>query len=452
MKKKRFMQVIAVLILFLLFAGVSYADNPVIRSTFTADPAALVYNNTVYLYTGHDEAAANGTGYVMKDWKVYSSTDMVNWTDRGTPLSVSAFSWASGDAWAGQVIERNGKFYWYICAEHKTIPGKAIGVAVSNSPTGPFTDALGHALITNNMTSFVSSNWDDIDPAVFIDDNGDAYLYWGNSALMYVKLNSDMISYSGSINNVSVPSFTEAPWLHKHNNTYYLSYASGWPESISYATSSSPTGPWTYKGVIMAPTSNSGTNHQAIIEYKGQPYFIYHTGALPTGGDYRRSVAIEKFNYNADGTIPTLQATSTGVNGTMNRIQSYNYTDMYFRHQFFDARIDANVSPSTDQYWQLTSGLANSGSDYVSFQSAYYPGYYLRHNGFDFVLEKDDGTSQFKQDATFKKVAGLKDSSWTSFQSYNYPTMYIRHSAFELKLQTISTDQDKQDATFKIVN
>ncbi|WP_224753399.1 family 43 glycosylhydrolase [Paenibacillus terricola] len=114
--------------------------------------------------------------------------------------------------------------------------------------------------------------------------------------------------------------FTEAPWLHKRNVIYYLSYASGWPESISYATSSSPTGPWTYRGVIMQPTGTSGTNHQAIIEFKGQPYFIYHTGALPTGADYRRSVAIEKFNYNADGTIPTINQTSTGVNGSKQRI------------------------------------------------------------------------------------------------------------------------------------
>ncbi|RRJ65754.1 1,4-beta-xylanase [Paenibacillus oralis] len=450
--KKGLVQVSLVLVLLWMSAAVCFADNPVIGNTFTADPAAMVYNNRVYLYTGHDEADVNGTGYVMKDWKVYSSTDMVNWTDHGTPLSVSAFSWAKGDAWASQVIERNGKFYWYICAEHKTIPGKAIGVAISDSPTGPFRDALGRALITNDMTKFSSSYWDDIDPAVFIDDDGQAYLYWGNSVLMYAKLNSDMVSISGSITSVSLPNFTEAPWLHKRNGIYYLSYASGWPESISYATSQSPTGPWTYRGVIMEPTAHSGTNHQAIIEFKGQAYFIYHNGALPTGGDYRRSVAIEKFNYNSDGTIPTLQPTSTGVNGTMNRIQSYNFPNMYVRHQNYDARIDENVSPSTDQYWQIVPGLANNGTDYVSIKSVYFPGYYLRHNSFDFVLEKDNGTTQFKADATFKKVAGLKNSSWTSLQSYNYPTMYIRHIGYELKLQTISTDQDKQDATFRLVN
>lgn len=447
------------LVLLWTSAATCFADNPVVLNTYTADPAAMVYNNTVYLYTGHDEASATGTGYVMRDWKVYSSTDMVNWTDRGTPMAVSAFGWAKGDAWAGQVIERNGKFYWYICAEHKTIPGKAIGVAVSDSPTGPFRDALGHALITNDMTKFSGISWDDIDPSVMIDDNGQAYLYWGNTALMYVKLNSDMISYSGSINSVPLTQasigptqFTEAPWIDKRNGLYYLSYASGWPEAISYSTSTSPTGPWTYRGVIMAPTGTSGTNHQAIIEYKGQPYFIYHNGALPTGGDYRRSVAIEKFNYNADGTIPVLSQTSTGVNGVKNRLQSYNFQNMFVRHASFDVTIDTNISPAGDQYWQVVPGLANGGSEYVSFQSVYYPGYYLRHSNYDFVLAKNDGTDTFKADATFKKVPGLKDATWTSFQSYNFPARYIRHSAYQLKLDPISTDQEKQDATFKIVN
>jgi hypothetical protein len=449
---------LAAMFLILTFASVSYADNPIIRNTFTADPAALVYNDTVYLYTGHDEAAI-GQGYTMRDWKVYSSTDMVNWVDRGTPLAVSAFAWAKADAWAGQVIERNGKFYWYICAEHNTIPGKAIGVAVSDSPTGPFRDALGRALITNDMTKFTNISWDDIDPTVFIDTDGQAYLYWGNTALMYVKLNNDMISYSGSIQNVPLTQaafgpthYTEAPWLHKRNGLYYLSYASGWPESISYSTSTSPTGPWTYRGVIMPPIGTSGTNHQAIIDYKGQSYFIYHNGALPTGGDYRRSVAIEKFTYNADGSIPQLLQTSTGVNGIKNRVQSYNFQTQFMRHMNFDARIDANISPAEDQYWQIVPGLANGGSDYVSFQSVYFPGYYLRHSNYDFVLAKDDGTATFKADATFKKVPGLKDSTWSSFQSYNFPTRYIRHFNYELKLEPISTDTEKQDATWKITN
>ncbi|HYH03389.1 MAG TPA: family 43 glycosylhydrolase, partial [Bacillota bacterium] len=202
--KNKVTRVLLLLIIVLTLVSVSFADNPVVKTVYTADPAALVYNGRVYLYTGHDEAAAGGTAYVMKNWLCYSSSDMGNWTSHGSPLSVSTFSWAKADAWAGQVIYRNGKFYWYICAEHKTIPGKAIGVAVSSSPTGPFTDARGSALITNNMTTQTSIGWDDIDPTVFIDDNGQAYLYWGNTVCKYVKLKSNMTEIDGSIKTVSL--------------------------------------------------------------------------------------------------------------------------------------------------------------------------------------------------------------------------------------------------------
>lgn len=440
------------LIMVFLFATACFADNPIIRNIYTADAAALVHNGTVYLYTGHDEAPVGGSSYVMRDWRCFSSTDMVNWTDRGTPLAVSAFSWAKGDAWASQVVYRNGKFYWYVCVEHKTIPGKAIGVAVSSSPTGPFTDALGKALITNDMTKKTDITWDDIDPTVLVDDDGQAYLYWGNTVCMYAKLKSSMIEIDGSIQTVSLPSYTEAPWLHKRNGTYYLSYAYGWPEQIAYATSSSPTGPWIYRGIIMGTTGTSGTNHQAIIDFNNQSYFIYHNGALPTGGDYRRSVCIEKLTYNSDGAINPIAQTSTGVNGVMNRLQSYNNQNMYIRHINMDARIDPNVSPALDAQWQVVPGLANSSNGYVSFQSVNYPGYYLRHYDYDFVLAKNDGTATFAADATFKKVAGLKDSSWSSFQSYNFPTRYIRHINYLLKLDPIGTDTEKQDATFKVTN
>ncbi len=315
MKRNFVMAMISILIIIIFAASVGLAMNPIFSNVFTADPAALVYNGTVYLYTGHDEAALGGTSYAMNNWLCYSSTDLINWTNRGTPLLVSAFSWAKADAWAGQVIYRNGKFYWYICAEHKTIPGKAIGVAVSTSPTGPFTDAKGSALITNNMTTQTSISWDDIDPTVFIDDDGQAYLYWGNTVCYYVKLNSDMISYSGSIQTVNLPNFTEAPWLHKRNGIYYLSYAYEWPEKIAYATSTSPTGPWTYRGIINDYVPNCGTNHQSIIEFNGNSYFIYHNGII--GGDYRRSVCIDRLYYNSDGTIKQVVQTNAGLGSTV---------------------------------------------------------------------------------------------------------------------------------------
>ncbi|TGE08859.1 glycoside hydrolase family 43 protein [Hymenobacter fodinae] len=288
--------------------------NPIIKDKYTADPAAMVYKGTVYLYTGHDEAPARQERYVMNDWLCYSSTDMVNWKEHPSPLSVKAFSWAKGDAWASQVIERNGKFYWYVAVEHGSIPGKSIGVAVSDSPTGPFKDARGSAIITNNMTESPIS-WDDIDPTVYIDDKGQAYLYWGNTNCYWAKLKPNMTELDGPINKVTtLPKFTEAPWIHKHNGWYYLSYAYQFPEKIAYAMSRSIEGPWEFKGILNEVAGNSNTNHQAIIDFKGQSYFIYHNGSIPTdGGSFRRSVCIDQLYYNKDGTMKRVVMTTEGV-------------------------------------------------------------------------------------------------------------------------------------------
>lgn len=448
--KKGFKPMLLMLIMMMFWSGICFGDNPVIKETFTADPAALEYRGRVYLYTGHDEAAVGGGSYVMNDWLCFSSSDLVNWTRHGEVLWVDTFSWAKADAWAGQVVHRDGKFYWYICAEHATIPGKAIGVAVSSSPTGPFVDARGSALITNNMTTQTSISWDDIDPTVFIDDDGQAYLYWGNTVCKYAKLKRNMIEIDGAIHTVSLPNFTEAPWLHKRNGIYYLSYAHGWPEQIAYATSSGPTGPWTYRGIINGVIPGCGTNHQAIIDFKGASYFIYHNAALPTGGDYRRSVCIERLYYNADGTIQPIIQTSTGLDGVKTMVRSVNYPSYYIRHVNFDVVLDSYLDPRMDSQWQIVPGLANANG-YVSFQSVSYPGYYLRHSGYDLQLVKNDGSDLFKADATFKQVSGLAGSGY-SFQSYNYPERYLRHYEYLLRIDPISTDLDRQDATFNLIS
>ncbi len=300
------------------------ADNPIVQHVYTADPAPLVHNGRVYLYTGHDEDGS--TSFVMKDWRVWSSADMVNWTDHGSPLSLNTFSWASTDAWAGQAIERGGKFYWYVPVTARATGRMAIGVAVSDSPTGPFRDALGHPLMENT----------EIDPTVFIDDDGQAYLYWGNPNLWYVKLNADMTSYAGSpaqiplttagfgtrTDNPDRPTlYEEAPWIYKRNGLYYMVFAAKCcSEFIAYSTAPSPTGPWTYRGTVMPTQGTSFTNHAGIVDFQGNSYFFYQNGALPGGGNFTRSVAVEKFSYNADGTIPTINMTNTGAPqlGTLN--------------------------------------------------------------------------------------------------------------------------------------
>ncbi len=302
-------------------AATALADNPIVQTLYTADPAPMVYDGRVYLYTGHDEDTLVNGFYTMNDWRLYSSADMVNWTDHGSPLSYTSFTWASGDAWAGQVVERNGTFYYYVPITQRN-GGKVLGVATASSPLGPFTDALGHPLVSTSGC---------IDPTVFIDDDGQAYLYWGNPDLWYVKLNADMVSYQGSPTKVTLTTagfgtrtgdpnrttlYEEGPWFYKRGALYYMVYAAGGiPEYISYSTSSSPTGPWTYRGVIMPSQGKSFTNHPGVVDFQGNSYFFYHNGALPDGSGFHRSVAVEQFEYGNDGSFPTINMTSTGPAG-----------------------------------------------------------------------------------------------------------------------------------------
>lgn len=281
-----------------LFVSTAKAQMPVVQTKYTADPAPMVYNDTVYLYTTHDEDDADG--FKMLDWLLYTSTDMVNWTDHGVVASLKDFAWRKRDngAWAEHVVERDGKFYMY-CPLH----GNGIGVLVADSPYGPFKDPLGKPLV------WQQEHWEDIDPSVFIDDDGQAYMYWGNPNLYYVRLNKDMVSYSGGIVKVGkLEHYQEGPWFYKHGGRYYLAFASTCcPEGIGYAMSDSPTGPWQVKGHIMKPTDRSRGNHPGIIEYKGKSYVFglnYDLLRLETPEHHeRRSVSVAEMRYNPDGTI-----------------------------------------------------------------------------------------------------------------------------------------------------
>ena len=288
---------------FLLSCFVSFqwcfAENPLIQTNYTPDAAPMVYHDTVFLYTGHDED--NAIGFTMYNYLLYTSTDLVNWTDHGIIATTKDFSWATANgAWASQCIPRNGKFYYY-CAMN----GRGIGVLVSDSPYGPFTDPLGKPLITNG----------EIDPTVFIDDDDQAYLYFGNPTCRYVKLNKDMISYSGGV--VTLPplqTYQEGPWIYKRDKKYYLSWSSTCcPEGIGYAMSDNPAGPFTYKNSIMDGNPNSSGNQPGIFDFKGSTYttgftnelWYYYQGGRTIRYE-RRSVSLAQITFNADGTIPKI--------------------------------------------------------------------------------------------------------------------------------------------------
>ena len=274
---------------------------PVIQTKYTADPAPYVHGDTVYLYTTHDEDDAEG--FKMKDWLLYTSTDMVNWQDHGAVASLRDFPWYKGNngAWAECVVERDGKWYMY-CPIH----GNGIGVLVADSPYGPFKDVLGKPLVWRQ------EHWYDIDPSVWVDDDGRAYMYWGNPHTYCVELNEDMISLKGDIMTMApIADYQEGPWLWKRGGWYYLAFASTCcPEGIGYAMSKSPTGPWEHKGHIMDHTPRTRGNHPGIIEFKGKWYCFglnYDIFRLETSRHAeRRSVSAAEMTYNADGTIQEL--------------------------------------------------------------------------------------------------------------------------------------------------
>ena len=289
--------------------GKEQINMPLFQTKYTADPSPLVVGDTLFLYTSHDSSPEDiadpneksSAGFFMYDWLLWSTTDMVNWTEHGAVASLKEFPWRSRDngAWAIQTVERNGKYYLYA-----PLHGHGIGVLVSDSPYGPFKDPLGKPLV------WQKDHWDDIDPTVFVDDDGQAYMYWGNPNTYYVRLNDDMISLKGDIVKLDyhIEHYQEGPWFYKRNGLYYLSYATTCcPEALGYAISYTPTGPWEPKGYIMQPTERDRGNHPGIVDYKGHSYIFgqnYDLMHLETFVHHeRRSVSATEITYLPDGTI-----------------------------------------------------------------------------------------------------------------------------------------------------
>lgn len=283
--------------------------NPIIRDKHTADPAVLVEGDTLWLFAGHD-AAGKQSGYVMKDWLLYSTTDMKHWTEYPSPLRIDDFKWAdSHQAYAGHVARgKDGRYYWYVSTNWC-----GIGVAVSDKITGPYKDALGKPLLTNKDCFASKHSWACIDPAILIDDDGTPYIIWGNQECYYAKLKDNMTEIDGEIHRIDVPNFTEAPWMHKDNGKYYLTYASEWPEKIAYAVADHIGGPYTPMGIISEIAGNSNTTHPAIIKFRDSWLFFSHNGGLPDGTSYSRSIIAEPMSYDAEGRIRSIPATTEGV-------------------------------------------------------------------------------------------------------------------------------------------
>ena len=333
-----------------------FAQNPIISTMYTPDPAPFVHGDKVYLFVDHDEDGRN-RDFNMKDWALFSTEDMVNWTYLGTQVTTSVFKWARQGqrAWASQGVERNGKWYWYVCC-NKANGGDALAVAVADDPQGPWTDGIGGPL---------AEGFGFIDPTVFVDDDGRAYLFWGNKGLWYGELNDDMVSFKNGWQEVPgyhdpecfgelqskmnwakgqnemMTQYEEGPWLMKRNGTYILSYpAGGVPEHMAYSTAPTINGPWTYRGRIMDEAENSFTIHGGNITFKGRDFMFYHNGGLPGGGGYNRSACVEEFKWNADGSFPFIPFTKEGVITPIKNLDPYTRVEAETQAESRGLKVD----------------------------------------------------------------------------------------------------------------
>jgi arabinoxylan arabinofuranohydrolase len=321
----------------IILIGISidaFADYPIAGYRYIADPGSLVYNGRVYLFCSNDDDnEPAGTSYDMHSIVCVSSSDLKNWTDHGVVFNVPTdASWAS-KSWAPSVVQRNGKFYLYFGNG-----GSNIGVAVSDSPTGPYKDPLGKSLLNSNTAGVLpATNLWLFDPMTFIDDDGQAYMYFGGNGqdnMRVIKLNNDMINVNGSAERFTVPYFFEAAWMHKNKGKYYFSYSTnpGNGTRIDYMSSDKPTSGFSYVGVLSGqpPQNNGDNNHQAVFEFKGEWYQAYHNrivainAGVPTG--FRRNLAIDKIVHQSDGKI-------TQMVNTANGLQQLGYLNPFVRQE-----------------------------------------------------------------------------------------------------------------------
>jgi hypothetical protein len=341
----------------------AHAQNPFITNQFTADPTARVFGDRVYVYPSHDIRATPGRGrvgwFVMEDYHVFSSANLTSWTDHGVIVTQNKVPWVKPDSysmWAPDCIFRNGKYYFYFPSTPKdTTNGKGftIGVAVADKPIGPFVP---------QPTSIKGVRG--IDPNVFIDKDGQAYLYWSQGNIYGAKLKENMLELASepkTLGELPTKGLKEGPYLFERKGVYYLTYphVENKTERLEYATSTSPLGPFTVKGVIMdeSPTG-CWTNHHSLLQFKNQWYLFYHHNDLSPKFDKNRSVRIDSLSFAADGSIRKVKPTLRGVGLTDARQKIQ--LDRYSRLSEQGAAIAFLDTANTFQGWK-TVFAGNSG-------------------------------------------------------------------------------------------
>lgn len=349
------------------------SQNPIVRNQFSADPTARVFGDRVYVYPSHDILAQPGKGRVgwfcMEDYHVFSSANLTDWTDHDMIVSQTTVPWANPTGysmWAPDCVERNGKYYFYFPTLPKdtAVYGRSfgIGVAVSDKPTGPFVP---------EPTPIKGVRG--IDPNVFIDKDGQAYLYWSQGNIYVAKLKENMVELASevvTIPNLPTKGLKEGPFVFERNGLYYLTFphVENKTERLEYAIGDNPLGPFKMTGVIMdeSPTG-CWTNHHSIIQYKKQWYLFYHHNDYSPKFDKARSIRMDSLSFNADGTIqkviPTLRG--AGLTNAKSEIQ----IDRYSKLDIANTEISFLDTSNTFQGWKTT------------FKN---PGAWIQYNAVDF--------------------------------------------------------------------
>ncbi|MFC1569417.1 family 43 glycosylhydrolase [bacterium] len=308
----------SILIFILFITSMGFSKNPLQFGSLirTADPSGHVWNDgKMYVYTSHDEECQ--PDFWMKNWHVFSSEDLINWTDHGPCLSVDDLSWADNYAWAPDCAYKNGKYYFCFPAgtgfkdrknPKNSTKWMGIGIAVSDSPTGPFTDAIGGPLWTEPYAN---------DPCLFIDDDGKGYLYFhGGGDWFVAEMADDLLSIKSDFYRMDMGGYEpkmEGPWVFKRKENYYYTIPEG-NRILTYYMGKSPKGPWEYRGKFM-DEEGASNNHHSIVYFKGQWILFYHRwlNINSTCNKKQRHCCAEYLYFNDDGTIQKVERTDKGV-------------------------------------------------------------------------------------------------------------------------------------------
>ena len=345
-----------------------FAQNPIIRDQFSADPSARVFNGTVYLFPSHDILAREGRGrpgwFCMEDYHVFSSSNLTDWTDHGVIVSQNKVNWvdsATFSMWAPDCIDRNGKYYFYFPANVKASSGRGfgIGVAVADNPAGPYTPQPEPI-----------KNVHGIDPCPFIDKDGQAYIYYAQGKIFAAKLKDNMLELSSEpqvIGDLPAQGLIEGPYMFERNGIYYMTYphVQNKIERLEYATANNPIGPFKVTGVIMDESPiGTWTIHQSIIEFNNQWYLFYHQNELSPKFDKNRSVRIDSLFFNPDGTIRKVIPTFRGV-GVTSALKNIEI-DRYSHKSDAGVSVVFLDSLNTFNGWKTILGKQNAWISYNS--------------------------------------------------------------------------------------